>query len=228
MNGMCDGPGVVILGAGYHAKLAIEYLRMNGQRILAVLDDDPAKHGTRVKEVPVAGPMSLLPDIGRRGDVTGVTLGFGNVRLRKKRIEAYEWVRGLGLELVSIVHSTAFVSPSAVLAQGLFVGPLALVNVDTRVGENVAIYSGSTIDHDNVISDHVFIGPGVHTAGRVQLDAGAYVGPGAIVGSECRIGAGAIVGAGAVVLEDVPAGWMAAGVPARKLKSVAEWEQEKP
>ena len=54
--------------------------------------------------------------------------------------------------MASIVHPTAFVSPSAVLAQGLFVGPLALVNVDTRVGENVVIYSGSTIDHDNVVA----------------------------------------------------------------------------
>lgn len=227
MSGMRDGPGVIVLGAGYHAKLAIEYLRMGGQRVLAVLDDDPAKHGTRVKEVPVAGPMSLLPEIGRKGDVTGVALGFGNIRMRNKRIEACEWVRGLGLAMASIVHPTAFVSPSAVLAQGLFVGPLALVNVDTRVGENVVIYSGSTIDHDNVVADHVFISPGVHTAGRVQIDAGAYIGPGAIIGSECRIGAGAIVGAGAVVLEDVPAGWMVAGVPARKLKSVAEWERER-
>ena len=225
MNGMRDGPGVVILGAGYHAKLVIEYLRMNGQPVRAVLDDDPAKHGTRVKEVPVVGPVSLLPEIGRKGDVTGVALGFGNVRMRKKRIEVCDWVRGLGLEMVSVVHATAFVSPSAVVSPGLFVGPLALVNVDTQIGENVTIYSGSTLDHDNVISDHVFISPGVHTAGRVQIGAGAYIGPGAIIGSECQVGAGSIVGAGAVVLEDVPAGWLVAGVPARKLKSVADWEQ---
>jgi acetyltransferase-like isoleucine patch superfamily enzyme len=95
------------------------------------------------------------------------------------------------------------------------------------LGDDVTIYTGSTIDHDNVVGDHVFISPGVHTAGQVHIESGAYIGPGAVIGSQCRIGAGSIVGAGAVVIADVPPGCLVAGVPARTLKSVEEWEQER-
>ena len=226
MNDMHDGPGVVILGAGLHAKLIIEYLEMNGQHPVAVLDDNSRKHGTRVKGVPVVGPMSLLPEMKRREVVIGVVLGFGNIRLRAKRIELFRWASELGVDLLRVVHPSAVFAPSATVSRGFFAGPLAVVNTDTQLGDDVTIYTGSTIDHDNVIGDHVFISPGVHTAGQVHIESGAYIGPGAVIGSQCRIGAGSIVGAGAVVIADVPPGCLVAGVPARMLKSVEQWEQD--
>ena len=43
----------------------------------------------------------------------------------------------------------------------------------------------------------------------------------------CRVGRGSVVAAGAVVVEDVPAGVVVAGVPARILKAVADTAAEK-
>ncbi|MFQ7474117.1 MAG: 2,3,4,5-tetrahydropyridine-2,6-dicarboxylate N-acetyltransferase, partial [Anaerovoracaceae bacterium] len=43
----------------------------------------------------------------------------------------------------------------------------------------------------------------------------------------CRIGKGAVVAAGAVVVDDVPAGVVVAGVPAKVIKDAADTASEK-
>lgn len=55
---------------------------------------------------------------------------------------------------------------------------------------------------------------------RVQIGRGAWIGSGAVVMAD--VGAGAIVGAGAVVNRPIPARTVAAGVPARVIRSLEE------
>jgi Undecaprenyl-phosphate galactose phosphotransferase WbaP len=59
---------VLILGAGKTARLVVESLHNQphiGFKPIACLDDDPAKR-TKCAGVPVAGPLSLAPEIARR------------------------------------------------------------------------------------------------------------------------------------------------------------------
>jgi acetyltransferase-like isoleucine patch superfamily enzyme len=54
--------------------------------------------------------------------------------------------------------------------------------------------------------------------GAVEIGAGCDIGVGAIILPGARIGDGAQIGAGAVVTGEIPAGTVAAGVPARVLR----------
>ena len=53
------------------------------------------------------------------------------------------------------------------------------------------------------------------------------VGANAVVLEGCRIGENAVVAAGAVVIEDVPAGMVVAGCPARVIKKKDEGTTQK-
>lgn len=71
----------------------------------------------------------------------------------------------------------------------------------------------TTTDHDRV-HRHV-----VHGTGPVVIEDDVFLGQNVVVLGGVRIGAGATVAAGAVVVDDVPAGTIFGGVPARLIGS---------
>jgi carbonic anhydrase/acetyltransferase-like protein (isoleucine patch superfamily) len=73
-----------------------------------------------------------------------------------------------------------------------------------------------------VIGEQVVVGHGAMLEG-CAIEDGALIGMGAIVLQHARVGAGAMVAAGAVVSErtEIPAGVLAAGVPAQIKKELS-------
>jgi len=217
----------VILCAGYHSHVVTETLRLRDDYdLIGILDDNNQLHNTSRNGLQILGGLSLLRELMDEGRVDSAALGLGNISLHHRRMEIYEQARSFGIEMIQVIHPTAFLSPSAFSGPGLFLAPHAVISTGVKLGENVVVYTGSSIDHDSEIDDHVFISPGVHTAGQVRIQRGVYIGPGAIICSGCVIGEGSVIGAGAVVNTDVPSGKLAFGVPARVVKSVEEWQQE--
>ncbi|UCM91763.1 sugar O-acetyltransferase [Streptomyces marincola] len=111
--------------------------------------------------------------------------------------------------------------------------------LNTTFGDNVFVNQGCTFMDRGGIR----IGTGVMIAPKVSLITGGHplppaerreylsfapivieddvwIGTAAVVTQGVTIGAGAVVAAGAVVTRDVPAGTVAAGVPARVIKNV--------
>ncbi len=63
---------------------------------------------------------------------------------------------------------------------------------------------------------------GWESAAPISIGENVWLGAGAIVGPGVSIGADTVVGAGAVVLRDLPAGVVAAGVPARVIREITD------
>jgi len=217
------GVHIGIACAGLHAGVLIETLELTGTSAITLFDDAAGQEGSFRFGRTIAGTLADLDTWARDGRIQAAMIGTANVRRLDVRRRVHDQLRRLGLELAMAIHPTAFVSPSATIGGGSFVGPMAVVHTRSHVGRNVCIYSGSTVDHDNRIGDDVFLGPGVHAAGEVTIESGTYIGPGAIVTSGCRIGRDSIIGAGAVVLSDIPPRSVAFGTPAVVAKSVDDW-----
>ena len=60
------------------------------------------------------------------------------------------------------------------------------------------------------------------SATPVVIEDDVLIGANAVVLEGVRVGKGAVVAAGAVVIEDVPAGAVVAGVPAKVIKQTSE------
>ena len=166
---------------------------------LPVYDGEQFPSELRVK----LGEFAVIVTVDRKG-------------IRQKVIEQ---IKESGLPVANIIHPTAVVSPSARLGRGILMLPGVVIGPGASIGNHVIINSAATVDHDSVIEDDVIISPGVHLAGYVVVKSGTLIGIGACSVPGVTIGSNCLIGAGAVVTADIPDNVVAAGVPARVIRS---------
>lgn len=204
---------VVLIGGGGHALVIAEAAQFAGVDVVGFLDDDPSAAVTRLPRGPVhVAPLNDLPRIADRRWI----LSIGNVELRAEMLGELEQLE-LSRQAISIIHPSAFVSPSAQIGQGVYVGPRAIVHSNARVQDHAIINSGAIVEHDCVIGYNAHVAPGAVLGGGVRIGISALVGLGARVLPLLSVGDHAVVGAGAVVVKAVTDWQRVAGVPARQL-----------
>jgi acetyltransferase-like isoleucine patch superfamily enzyme len=69
--------------------------------------------------------------------------------------------------------------------------------------------------------------PSAYLYGRIQVADRCFIGAHSVFLLGAKVGAGSIIGCGSVVTGEVPPGVVAVGAPARPIKSVDEYVQEK-
>ena len=214
---------VIFWGAGGHAAVCSELIRVSGHYELAGCLSDPGHEPSvhpALLNFKLEGPEQLK--IIRQSGVRHAFVSVGDcaIRLEKGRLLA-----AAGFELISLVHPSAIISSSATLGAGTAVMAGVVVNAHAKIGGQVILNTACSVDHDCQLADGVHISPGARLAGRVNVGRAAWVGIGASVRDGVNIGAGSIVGVGAAVIKDVPDKTVVAGVPARTIKQIYDDRQ---
>ena len=204
--------GIVVIGAGGHAKVCIEILRESGQDV-AVCVGGPGDPDTCVGVAVLAGDAHLERLRKEGCDTAFVAVGDNGLR-RRLAAEAQK----LGFALATAISPQAVISPSARIAPGAAVMAGAVINAEASVGPLAIINTRASIDHDCRIGEGAHVAPGCALSGGVMVGDGALLGVGASVGPGAVIGAEATVGAGAVVVRDVSPGETVAGNPAKPIR----------
>lgn len=211
---------LVLVGGGGHALVVLEAAWLSELPVAGYIDDNPAAPVSAIL-INVPHPYPAPPNLGGLNDAGPLTgrhwvLAVGDLALRRRLLGGV--VAGLGRRRDaapgprSVIHPTAFVSPSALVEAGTYVGPRAVVHARARVGEHGIINSGAIVEHDCTLDENVHVAPGAVLGGGVHVGSDTLVGLGARVLPGVRLGARAIIGAGSVVLGDVPDGVTAVGV----------------
>lgn len=195
---------VVVIGAGGHAKVVVATLVALGREIAAIVDDDPARHGSSLLGLAVTGPVASFPLSGRPAIVA---IGDNAARHRVSGALDCRWQ--------AVVHPSAIVHPSVRIGEGAFVAAGAVIQPDSEIGPHSIVNTGATVDHDCRVGGWAHLAPGVHLAGDVKVGAGALVGLGAGIAPGVSIGDWTVLGAGAMAVSDIADRVMAVGVPAR-------------
>jgi acetyltransferase EpsM len=204
---------IVVIGGGEHARVLIEAIRSHSaaQDVIGFVDPEGCEETTRRLGVARLGGEEIL--VQHPGAV-GV-LGFAALDARERRYEAARRLTPLLSGWATVVHASAWVSPTATLGEGAVVMAGAVVQSGAVIGAHSIVNSGAVVEHDVILGEHVHVAPGATLGGAVQVGPMSYIGLGAAVRDHISVGAGATVGMGAVVVRDVPGGVTVKGVPAR-------------
>jgi len=210
---------VVGLGAGGHARVVIDILRLtNAHNIVGLLDADQNLWKTEVAGVPVLGGDDLLPGLYAQG-TRHAFIGVGTTGDPRPRQFLYQKVLDCDFQIVSAVHPQSIISADTQIGRGATIMAGAVINPGARLGDNVIVNTKASVDHDCVIGNHVHISVGVTFGGGVSVGDRTMIGIGAVIMPGLRIGADAVVGAGSVVTKDVPENTVVIGCPAKVVRS---------
>lgn len=205
---------IVILGASGNALDILDIIDALGApwQAVGVLDDRCAT-GARFAGLPILGPLAEAAALADVGFINGIA--SEQTYRRKLRL-----IAGTNLDearFVTLIHPFAAVSRIATVGHGSCIGPGCAVSAQVKIGAHAWLGSHSVIGHECVLGTGVTVAPSATLAGGVTLGAQAYVGTGAVLRPGITVGEGALIGMGAVVLQDVPAGAIVVGNPARSV-----------
>jgi UDP-perosamine 4-acetyltransferase len=200
---------VVMIGAGGHARVVYEAMRLSGLTAVGAVSLDSPKVGFPLR---ILGDDKYLEGLPRS---TSLVMGVGGSHSTALRQRLFENAKSLGFSFLTIVHPIANVASDAVLGEGCQIMAGAMVQVGVRLGANVIINTGAVVDHDGQIGDHAHIAPGAALAGDVTVGKSALIGTGARLRPGVSVGMGTVIGAGAAVVHNIPDMVVAFGVPCR-------------
>lgn len=186
---------LLILGAGGHGKAVAEAALLGDAWDTVIFIDDVWPHVTEALGCEVVGKVVDIGSLAKR--CQGAIAAVGNNSVREQWISL---IQQTGLELVSIVHPNASVSPSAQIGAGTAVMAGAVIGTLAEVGQGAIINANATVDHDAVMEELSHIGVGVQLAGGVRigarawLQAGSSCGYGVVVDEGMTFGPGTVLG----------------------------------
>ena len=159
---------LLILGAGQYGAVAKEIAEdMQCFEKIDFLDDNSKT---------AVGKFSDLKSLIDK--YSNAIVAVGNCTIRRK---LFNRLIEVGYIVPALISPKAFVSKSAMIADGCIIEPLAGINANTEIGKGCIISMSAVINHNAVIGDfcHIDCGAiiksGVTTENGIKINAGTVV-----------------------------------------------------
>ena len=144
---------LIILGAGGYGRTVKDVAEQMGYTTI-ILDDADSAYPLSSFQSYVNSSTYFIP-------------AFGNNRFRMEWINRIEESGG---QLATLIHPTAYVSPTASINSCTVILPHAIVNTDVVINRGCIINLGTIVDHGCVLEEGVHLAPGAIVKGENWIE----------------------------------------------------------
>jgi sugar O-acyltransferase (sialic acid O-acetyltransferase NeuD family) len=190
-------PGLILIGAGGHARACIDVIERQSQYHLIGLVGLPEEIHSQHLGYKVIASDDALVQVAK--STTYALITTGQIQTAKLRKHLYQQATQCGFQMPVIISPTAHVSRHATVGAGSIVMHGAIVNAGAKVGNNCIINSCTLLEHDTTVEDHCHISTGAILNGGVHVAAGSFIGSGCVIKEGLCIGKDCLVGIGLTV-----------------------------
>lgn len=141
--------------------------------------------------------------------------------------------RNSAIPLLDLKDIPARIEPGAIIRDNVSIGKNAVImmgaviNIGAVIGESTMIDMNAVLGGRATVGKNCHVGAGAVLAGVIEpasakpviIEDNVLIGANAVVIEGVHVGENSVIAAGAVVIEDVPAGKVVAGCPARVIKN---------
>ena len=194
--------------------------------------------GVDLDNVEVYGSNNFYVLYGESEKISDVILNNKD-RIKNFRVENDR--RNSAIPMLDLLAIDARIEPGAIIRDKVIIGKNAVIMMGAVINIGAEIGEGSMVDMNAVIGARGKIGKRVHLgAGAVvagvleppskspcEIGDDVMIGANSVILEGVKIGNGSVVAAGSVVVDDVPAGVVVAGSPAKIVKSVDDRTKNK-
>lgn len=155
---------LIVLGSGGYGRTVVDIAHQFGYSTI-ILDDSNPAHPLSSFSSYISGDTEFIP-------------AFGNNDFRMEWINRIEESSG---QLATLIHPTAYVSPTATINPGTVILPHAIINTDVVVGKGCIINLGAIVDHGCILEEGVHIAPGAIVKGENRIEKYSKIEAGEVV-----------------------------------------------
>lgn len=202
LNSKKNREPLYIVGGGYGAYQVLDLIVDSEKYYLAGYFDDNINTKLDflgINRLGSADEKSII-NVLNEFEFKNVLISISNnPKFRSK----FENLDKLGINLVTLVHSTVIIGSNTKIGKGSLIFAGVHIGPDTEIGSMSFISSNSTIEHHNNIGKAFCCGPNFSSSGIVEI--GDLVRTGINVGIEpfIKIGSGVVLASGVIVSKNV-------------------------
>ena len=207
---------IILLGGGGHCKSCIDVIEQEGRFEIIGITDKKEKYGQLMAGYPVIGTDDDLPDLKKKCNNYLVTVG--HIQSPALRIQLFDLLEKLGVNIPFIVSPNAVVSRHAKIGRGTIVMHGAIINTESEIGENCIINTGALVEHESTVGSNCHISTYAILNGQCQVGSSCFIGSRTVMSNNTIVADDTLVAAGSVILRSLDKSGTYIGNPLRKIK----------
>lgn len=143
-----------------------------------------------------------------------VALGYKYLKLKDEIISS---ILETGKNLLTFIHPTSFINPTAKIGKGVIIYPMCNIDQYVTIGDGAFLNNSVCVSHHSIVGDCNFMAPGVVISGNVTTGKCSFFGSGTVISNNIRIGNSCTIGTASNVTHALADNTHAIGNPIRIL-----------